>query len=103
MYPILHVIGMYRASTCCDPTVVTSENNTESDSEVEEDVEDEGISEAGSEGGLLPESSSSDCGECCGGHAPHPGMTSPRSPNIIPATMCKVQTYIFFYLHKQID
>ena len=74
---------------------MTSENNTESDSEVEEDVEDEGIREAGSEGGLLPESSSSDCGECCGGHAPHPCMISPRSPNIIPATMCKVDTYIF--------
>ena len=57
------------------------ENNTESEegtpSEDEEDEED---------GGLI--SSSSDCGECCGGHAPYPSI-SPRSPNIIPATMCK--------------
>ena len=36
----------------------TSENNTETDSEVEEEEEDN------------LHSSSSDCGECCGGHAP---------------------------------
>ena len=57
------------------------ENNTESEegtgpSEDEEEASD----------GLI--SSSSDCGECCGGHAPYPSI-SPRSPNIIPATMCK--------------
>ena len=32
----------------------------------------------------------SDCGECCGGHAPYPQVPmDPRSPVIIPATMCK--------------
>ena len=32
----------------------------------------------------------SDCGECCGGHAPHPQLPmDPRAPAIIPATMCK--------------
>ena len=49
----------------------TSENNTESESDDE-----------------CPGSSSSECGECCGGHAPYPSI-SPRPANIIPATMCK--------------
>ena len=32
----------------------------------------------------------SDCGECCGGHAPYPQLPSdPREPGIIPATMCQ--------------
>lgn len=59
------------------PPTTTSENNTESDSEEEDDG-----------GRSLGRSSTSDCGECCGGHAPYPCL-SPRSPNIIPATMCK--------------
>ena len=53
----------------------TSENNTESDSD---EVDDDD---------LECEESSSECGECCGGHAPYPTLT--RAPNIIPATMCK--------------
>ena len=59
------------------------ENNTESEEGTPSEDEDE---EASEDGGLI--SSSSDCGECCGGHAPYPSI-SPRSPNIIPATMCK--------------
>ena len=32
----------------------------------------------------------SDCGECCGGHAPHPTLPhDPRAPAIIPATRSK--------------
>ncbi len=63
------------------PTIYsgTSENNTETESG--DSDEDEGS------GGCL-ESSSSDCGECCGGHAPYPVTKSPN-PTIIPATMCK--------------
>ncbi len=57
------------------PDTYTSENNTESD-EPEEDSEN------------ISEESTSDCGECCGGHAPYPSI-SPRPANIIPATMCK--------------
>ena len=51
-----------------------------------EDVEDMEVSGSEASEGLCPESTSnSDCGECCGGHAPHPTLSmSPRSPNIIP-------------------
>ena len=32
----------------------------------------------------------SDCGECCGGHAPYPQLPlDPRARGIIQATMCK--------------
>ena len=35
-------------------------------------------------------SSTSECGECCGGHAPFPpAPVDPSAPVIIPATMCK--------------
>lgn len=55
----------------------TSENNTESESGSED-------------GGLIPESSSSECGECCEGHAPYPNrLMGAVSPNIIPSSMCK--------------
>ena len=55
-----------------------------------EDVEDMEVSGSEASEGLCPESTSnSDCGECCGGHAPHPTLSmSPRSPNIIPGTHC---------------
>ena len=54
-----------------------------------EDVEDMEVSGSEASEGLCPESTSnSDCGECCGGHAPHPTLSmSPRSPNIIPGKL----------------